>query len=80
MRSLPADDAAGKHDGSGGSDGNLSLDFHLCRLRFFKVDEWSLAFFTYSHERYEPHYFDNGTFFGTPEEGLAVGAVYLEDR
>ncbi len=50
---------------------------HLCRLRYFSPDRWSLAFYTYSNEKYEPSFFANGTFFGTPEEGLDVGAVYL---
>jgi hypothetical protein len=50
---------------------------HLCRLRYFARDRWSLAFYTYSDERYKPCVFHNGTFFGTPEEGLDVGAVYL---
>lgn len=53
--------------------------FHLCRLRYFAVDRWSLAFYTYSNERYEPCMFPNCTFFGTPEEGLEVGGVYLSD-
>ena len=53
---------------------------HLCRLRHFSADRWSLAFYTYSNERYEPCVFPNGTFFGTPEEGLDVGAVYLRAR
>jgi hypothetical protein len=52
---------------------------HLCRLRHFAEDRWSVAFYTYSHERYEPSVFDNGTFFGTPEEGFEVGAVYLQE-
>ena len=38
---------------------------------------WSIAFFTYSHQRYEPTLFASGEPFGTPEEGLDVGAVYL---
>lgn len=51
---------------------------HLCRLRYFGNEEsWSLAFYTYSHERYEACMFDNGTFYGTPEEALEIGAVYL---
>jgi hypothetical protein len=53
---------------------------HLCRLRHFSKDRWSLAFYKYSDEKYEPCFFHNGTFFGTPEEGLDVGAVYLQSR
>ncbi len=52
---------------------------HLCRLRYCGQDEWSVAFFTYSHMKYEPTTFGNGSFFGTPEEGLEVGAVYLQE-
>ena len=51
---------------------------HLCRIRYFGDENaWSLAFYTYSHDRYEPSVFDNGTFHGTPEEAFDVGAVYL---
>ena len=51
---------------------------HLCRLRYFKgLDRWSLAFYAYSSESYEPSFFQSGEWFGTPEEGLDVGAVYL---
>jgi hypothetical protein len=52
---------------------------HMCRLRHFTEDHWSLAFYTYSRERYEPCVFHSGEFWGTPEEGLDVGAVYLEE-
>lgn len=53
---------------------------HLCRLRFFRDEErWSLAYFSYSSEKYEPCVFDSGDFHGTPEEGFDVGAVHLED-
>jgi hypothetical protein len=54
-----------------------SNPLHLCRLRHFRPDRWSIAFFTYSHERYEPTIFASGAQFGTPEEGLDVGAFYL---
>jgi hypothetical protein len=53
---------------------------HLCRLRYFSKDRWSLAFYTYSNERYEPCVFRNGTFFRTPEEAFEVGAMYLRGR
>ena len=53
---------------------------HLCRLRYFGDEEaWGLAFYTYSHERYELSVFPSGRFYGTVEEGFSVGAVYLED-
>jgi hypothetical protein len=53
---------------------------HLCRLRYCGRAQWSVAFFAYSSERYEPCAFESGSFFGTPEEGLDVGAVYLQRR
>ena len=34
-----------------------STPVHLCRLRHFRKDEWSVAFFTYSREEYEPSFF-----------------------
>ena len=53
---------------------------HLCRLRYFGTEEvWSVAFFTYSREKYEPCAFHSGSFFGTPEQGFEVGAVYLAE-
>ena len=53
---------------------------HLCRLRYFgDEDAWSFAFYTYSHEKYEPCVLDNGTFYGTPEEAFEAAAVYLQD-
>ena len=57
------------------------VPLHLCRLRYFGGRKtWSMAFYTYSNERYEPCTFPNGTFYGTPEEGFEVGAVYLRAR
>lgn len=56
-----------------------NLPIHLCRLRYFgNEDQWSMAFFTYSNEKYSPCYFPNGTFFGTPEEAFETSAGYLE--
>lgn len=52
---------------------------HLCRLRHFMADRWSVAFFTYSNEKYEPTFFPSGEDMGTPEEGFDVGAVYLDE-
>lgn len=51
---------------------------HLCRLRYFVEDRWSLAFFTYSNEQYTPAVFATGSFFGTPEEAFDIGATYLK--
>jgi hypothetical protein len=50
---------------------------HLCRLRHVDTDRWTLAFYTYGRERYEPCVFPNGEWFGTPEEGFDVDAQYL---
>jgi hypothetical protein len=56
-----------------------SFPLHFCRLRYFNNEEaWTVAFYTYSNERYEPTMFPNGTFYGTPEEAFQVGAMYLD--
>ncbi len=52
---------------------------HLVRLGYFDENRWSLAFYTYSHERYEPCSYPNGEEFGTVEQAFDVGAVYLTD-
>ncbi len=54
------------------------VPIHLWRLRYLgNENAWSLAFFTYSNERYAPCVFHNGSFHGTPEEAFDVGAAYL---
>ncbi len=56
-----------------------AVPLHLCRLRYFgNENAWSLAFYTYSNERYEACTFPDGEFHGTPEAAFDVGAVYLE--
>jgi hypothetical protein len=51
---------------------------HLFRLRYFGYDDkWTMAFYAYSHEKYEPCIFNNGKFFGTPEEAFDTSSVYL---
>jgi hypothetical protein len=51
---------------------------HLCRLRYFgDENRWSMAFYTYSHEKYEPSVFNSGKWEGTPEEAFDTSAVYL---
>ncbi len=52
---------------------------HLVRLGYFDEDRWTLSFYTYSHERYEPCSYPNGEEFGTVEQAFDVGAVYLTD-
>jgi hypothetical protein len=57
------------------------VPLHLCRLRYFGGQKiWSMAFYTYSNERYEPCTFPNGTFYGTPEGAFEVGGAYLRAR
>jgi len=52
---------------------------HLCRLRYMGDEErWSMAFYTYSQMKYEPSIFDNGGFYGTPEEAFQTSSVYLD--
>jgi hypothetical protein len=55
------------------------VPLHLCRLRYFREDHWSMAFYTYSQEKYEPCVFDTGKHHGTPEEAFETAAVYLRD-
>ena len=57
-----------------------STPLHLCRLRYFGGEEWSLGFYTYSNERYELCAFPSGGFYGTPEEAFEIGATYLRGR
>ena len=55
-----------------------NLPTHLCRLRYFgDIDKWTMAFYTYSHEKYEPCIFNTGDFHGTPEEAFDTSSVYL---
>jgi len=50
-----------------------------CRNIYEATGRWSLSFYTYSHERYEPCSYPNGEEFGTVEQAFDVGAVYLTD-
>ncbi len=53
---------------------------HLCRLRYFgDENRWSMAFYTYSHDEYEPCFFNNGSWYGTPEEAFDTSAAYLTE-
>jgi hypothetical protein len=51
--------------------------FPLCRLRHFDIERWSIALFTWSHEKYEPCIFPSGEWFGTIEECLELGGTFL---
>ena len=53
---------------------------HLCRIRYFGDEEaWGFAYYSYSNEKYKLSVFDNGTFYGTPEEAFESSAMYLQD-
>ncbi len=55
-----------------------NIPTHLCRLRYFgDENRWSMAFYTYSHEKYEPCVLDSGSWQGTVEEAFDTSAVYL---
>ena len=56
---------------------NTAKPFPLCRLRYFRNNVWSMAFYTYSNERYEPCYFKNGTWEGSLEEAIEMSEMYL---
>jgi len=52
---------------------------HLCRLRYFSgKSEWSLAFYAYSSEKYEPCILTSGEWCGTVEEAFETGSIYLQ--
>jgi hypothetical protein len=51
--------------------------FPLGRLRYFDSNKWSLAFYKYSNEKYEPCLFPSGEWFGTFEQSIAICEMYL---
>jgi hypothetical protein len=51
--------------------------FPLGRLRYFRENIWSFAFYTYSNERYQPCYFPDGELEGSLEEGVLACEIYL---
>ena len=55
---------------------------HLCRLRYFgREDGWGFAFYTYSNEKYTLSVYDDGDFFGTPEDAFRIAAgSYLTNQ
>lgn len=58
-----------------------TIPTHLCRLRYHgDEDQWTMAFYTYSHEKYEPSFFNTGSWEGTPEEAFDTSAVYLMNQ
>lgn len=52
--------------------------FPLCRLRYFSDNNWSLAFFTYSNDSYQPCIFSSGKWKGTLEDAIIECEVYLD--
>lgn len=51
---------------------------HLCRMRWSGGRKnWSLAFYSYASESYKPCVYESGDWYGTPEEALKIGSVYL---
>ncbi len=57
-----------------------STPTHLCRLRYFgDENQCSMAFYTYSHDEYEPCVFNHGSWYGTPEEAFDASSVYLTE-
>lgn len=77
------DPAARPYEGSGETldeyrERLRNTPFKLCRLRHCGQGKWSVGFFKYSDMNYELCILASGDFYGTPEEGFDVGAVYLE--
>ena len=54
------------------------MEVPLGRLRYFKDNVWSLAFFTYSNETYQPCVFLNGELEGTLEDGIKTCEEYID--
>jgi len=51
---------------------------HLCRLRYFgDENQWSMVFYAYSNEKYDPCVFNNGRWEGAPEKVFSTSAIYL---
>ena len=60
---------------------SIEKDGTICalgRLRHMKSGRWSMAFFTYSNDRYTPCCLSNGEDCGSFEEALAVCEAYLD--
>jgi len=49
----------------------------LARLRYFRDEYWSMAFYTWSHMRYEPCALSNGKWEGTIEEAIATCEAFI---
>jgi hypothetical protein len=72
----PALDTIGDSGELRGSTGNEPMP--LCRLRFFGPGRWSIAIYSYAHDRYDPSVFGDGEFFGLAVDGFELAAtLYL---
>lgn len=49
----------------------------LCRLRHFNLDDWSLALFTYSNDKYQPCNFRDGKETGTITDALEICEPFI---
>lgn len=58
--------------------GNETEPSPFLRLRYFDDERWSMAFYTWSHERYEPCTFSKGGWEGTLEEAIATCEPFLD--
>src|ERR1700680_4536303 len=55
-----------------------NLPHHLCRIRYKgDIERWTIAYYTYAHEKYEPSFFQSGEDYGTPEEAFETSAQFL---
>jgi hypothetical protein len=52
----------------------------LCRLRHFSEDRWGFAFCTFSDEKYRVAVYDDGEFYGMPEDAFRISANAYRDR
>ncbi len=53
---------------------------HLCRLRHFRPDSWSVALFNYSSESYDPAPLSSGMESGKAVDGFRLGASFLAEN
>lgn len=53
---------------------------HLFRLRYIAIPgHWSLAFYSYGNEKYEPCLYNTGELCGTPQEALDTCSIYFSE-
>jgi hypothetical protein len=50
----------------------------MARLRYFDIERWSCAFYTYSNETYRPCLLHSGEWCGSIEQCFDVGAAHFE--